>query len=159
MADGHESRECIALAGVVGLRAKERLNQFGGIWDQRFRVLVNGSDSPDGILTHIGVAVFQTRARRGQERLDEFGLAKLAKESKSVATNVLVGVLEVVPDSVTAVLGQGWLSARRGRETDVRVGLTRPRSSPASTCHWHQVSDRSHSRSIAASSEACSLRA
>jgi hypothetical protein len=46
------------------------------------------------------VAVLQTRACGGKEGFDEFRFAEFAKESKGISTDVLVGVLEVVANTV-----------------------------------------------------------
>lgn len=59
MADRHESGEGIALARVVGLRLEECMEEFRRIRDQRLRVLVDGRHGPDGILSHVRVAVLE----------------------------------------------------------------------------------------------------
>lgn len=46
------------------------------------------------------MTVFQARASGGEERLDKFRLTELAKETKGVPSNVLVGVLQIIPDTV-----------------------------------------------------------
>lgn len=46
--------------------------------------------------------MFETLTSRGKKGLDELGVAKLAEETKSVSANVLVGVLQVHADTVTA---------------------------------------------------------
>lgn len=65
-------------------------------------MLVDGCDGEDGVLADVGVAVLQTRPRGGEEGLDELWLAKLAEEAKGIAPDVLVRVLEIVPDTVAA---------------------------------------------------------
>ena len=101
MADGHESGEGIALAGAISLRLEEGLNKFWSIRDERLGVLIDRSDSPNCILPYVGVTVFQARTRGREKGLDKFRLAELAQESKGVASNILVGVLKVIPNTVT----------------------------------------------------------
>lgn len=102
MADGHEGCECIALAGAVGLRIEERLDKLRSIWDQRLRVLEDRSDSPHGVLADIGVAVIQAGACGREEGFNEFRFSELAQESQGVSSDVFVGVLKIVTDTVTA---------------------------------------------------------
>lgn len=100
MADGHEGGEGIALARAVGLRFEEGLKKLGGIGDERLRVLEDRSYSPHGILADVGMAMFQTRTGRGKEGLDEFGLAQLGQEPKSITADIFVRVLKVVTNTV-----------------------------------------------------------
>ena len=67
--------------------------------------------------------MFETLTCRSKKGLDEFGVAKLAKETKSVAADVLVGVLQVHTDTVAAE----WRSQRQGlvRELKQRPYQTR----------------------------------
>ena len=64
-------------------------------------MLENGGNSEDGILANVGVAVLEASASGSKEGLDELGLAQFTKETKSVATDVFIGVLEVHADAVT----------------------------------------------------------
>lgn len=108
MADRGEGCKGITLAGAVGLRFKEGLEEFGGVGNEGLGVLENRGDCPGGILSYIGMAVFQTRAGRGQEGLDEFGLAEFAQETESVSTDIFVRVLQVITDAIaTNVLVYG----------------------------------------------------
>ena len=66
-------------------------------------MLVDGGNSKDGVLSYIGMTVLKTGTRRGKERFDEFGFSKLAQESQSVASNVFVGVLEIISDTVALI--------------------------------------------------------
>lgn len=59
MADGDESRESVPLASVVAFGLQEGRNELRGIWNKMFKVLIYGSDGEDGILSHIGVSMFQ----------------------------------------------------------------------------------------------------
>lgn len=61
---------------------------------------VDGGNRKDGVLAHVGVAVLQTLSGGGEERLNELGFSELAQEAKSVSPDVLVGVLQVVSDTV-----------------------------------------------------------
>lgn len=116
-------------------------------------MLVDRRHSPHSILSHVGVAVFEARASGRQERLDEFRLAKFAKEAESVSSDVFVRVLQVVSNAIAAEL------LAREEQPAVWGGLTKPRSFLASIFRWSQVSGISHSKSKAASSEACSSKA
>lgn len=60
----------------------------------------NGSDSEDSVLSDVGMSVLKARSCRGQEGFDELGLSQLAEEAKGVASNVFVGVLKIVTDTV-----------------------------------------------------------
>lgn len=104
MADRSEGCKGITLAGAVGLRFKEGLEEFGGVGNEGLGVLEDRGDCPSGVLSYVGMAVFQTRAGRGQERLDEFRFAEFAQETKSISTNVFVGVLQVVANAIAANL-------------------------------------------------------
>lgn len=100
VADRHERCKGIAFAGTVGLGLKEGLEKFGSIGDERLGVLEDRSHGPDRSLAHVGMSVFQTRAGRGKERLDEFGFAQLAQEAEGITPDVFVGMLEIVTDTV-----------------------------------------------------------
>ena len=156
VADRHECGECIALTGTVSFGLEEGLDELRGVRDERFRVLVDRCYSPDCILSHICMAVFQTRACGGQERLDEFRFSEFAQESQGIASDVFIGVLQVVTDTVAIWTDMVILDCSDGTRGTI---LTTPRSSPASTCHSRPASGRFRSRSIAASSRVCSSRA
>lgn len=100
MADRHERRKGIAFAGAVGFRLQECLEKLGSIWDERLRVLEDRRNGPNGVLAHIGMAVFQARAGRGKEGLDKFGLAQLAQETESIASDIFVRVLKIVTNAI-----------------------------------------------------------
>ena len=63
-------------------------------------MLVDGSDSENGVLAHVGVAVLETGAGGREQGFDEFGFVQLAEEAEGVAADVLVGVLEVHANAV-----------------------------------------------------------
>lgn len=63
-------------------------------------MLVDGSRGKDGILPDIGMTVLETGSRGGEEGFYELGLAELGQEAEGVAANVLIRVLEVIPDAV-----------------------------------------------------------
>ena len=65
-------------------------------------MLVNGGYGEDGVLADVCVTVLEARSGGGKKGLDQLGLAKLAEEAQGVASDVLVGVLEVVPYAVAA---------------------------------------------------------
>lgn len=99
--DRCQRSECVSLASIVALGLKESIQEICGVWDEGFGVLENGCDSENGILSDVCVAVLETGARRGKERLDKFGLTELAEEAQRVTADVFVGVLEVISDAVT----------------------------------------------------------
>lgn len=102
MADRGEGCKGVTLAGAVGLRFKESLEEFGGVGNEGLGVLENRGDCPGGVLSYVGVAVFQTRAGRGQEGLNEFRFAEFAEETESVSSDIFVGVLQVITDAIAA---------------------------------------------------------
>lgn len=116
-------------------------------------MLVDRRHSPHSILSHIGVAVLKARASGREERLDEFRLAKFAEEAEGISSDVFVRVLQVVSNAIAAELLAGK------EQPAAEGGLTKPRSFLASICRWSPVSGRSRSKSRAASSKTCSLKA
>ena len=60
-------------------------------------MLKDGRNGKDGILAHIRVSVLEAGASGREERFDQFGLAQFAEKSESVASDVFVGVLKVIP--------------------------------------------------------------
>jgi hypothetical protein len=62
---------------------------------------VNGGDGENGVLSDVGMSVFETRSGRRKKRLDELSFPQLAKEAKGVSSNVFVGMLKIVSDTVT----------------------------------------------------------
>lgn len=63
-------------------------------------MLVDGRDGKDRVLAHVGMSVLEAGSGRGEEGLEQLGLPEFGDEAQSVASNVLVGVLQVVPDTV-----------------------------------------------------------
>lgn len=96
-----QSGEGVPFACRVALGLEECGDEVGGIWYEGGRVLEDGGDGKNGVLADIGVTVLETRPRRGEKGLDELWLAKLAEETQSIASDVLVGMLKVVPNTVT----------------------------------------------------------
>ena len=68
--------------------------------------------------------MLETRSGGAKEGLNKLGLSKFAEESKSIASNVLIRVLEIIPDAIT--IDWSVLSWKR----DIRLS-TKPKSSPA----------------------------
>lgn len=97
-----QSRKGVPLACGVAFGLEEGGNQVGRIWNQRGRVLEDGGDGKDGILSYICVTVLEARSGGGEEGLDELRFAELAQEAQGIASNVLVGMLEIVSDAVTS---------------------------------------------------------
>lgn len=60
------------------------------------------------------MTVFQTRPCGGEERFDEFRFSELAQESQGIASDVFVGVLQVVTDSVAEKTPTVLLMERNG---------------------------------------------
>jgi hypothetical protein len=102
MTDADQSGKGISLAGMITLISEEGVNKVRSIGDERLRVDVKGGDGKDGVLPHIGMSMLKTGTCWRQQRLDELGLPKLAKEPKRVAPNVFVGMLEVISDAIAA---------------------------------------------------------
>lgn len=73
-------------------------------------MLVDGSDSIDGVLAYIGMAVLEARPCRGEEGFDELGLPKFAKETKGVSSDILVCVLEIIPNTIAM---RAWMSVSK----------------------------------------------
>lgn len=55
-----ESSEGVSLACGVALGLEECVDEVGGIWDERGRMLENGGNRKDGIFAHIGMTVLET---------------------------------------------------------------------------------------------------
>ena len=66
---------------------------------------VDVGDGKDGVLADVGMAMLEAGSCGREEGLDQFRFAELAEEAKSVAADVLVGMLQVVSD---AVAGSSW---------------------------------------------------
>jgi hypothetical protein len=62
------------------------------------------------------VAVLETLADGGDERFEKLGLLDLLEEAQSGATNVLVGVLQVVADGVAAGMRNGEQRVSKGMQ-------------------------------------------
>lgn len=60
----------------------------------------DGGDSENRILSNICVPVLQAKSCGREQRLNEFRLPEFAEEAKSVAPDVLIGVLQVVKDAI-----------------------------------------------------------
>lgn len=85
---------------MVAFRAQEGLYQLGSIRNERLRMLEDGGNCPHGIFPNVCMSVFKARAGGGEERFDQFWFAELAKKTKGVSSDVLVGVLEIVSYTV-----------------------------------------------------------
>lgn len=57
------------------------------------RMLVDRGDCKHRILSHIGMAMLETRPRGRKERFDKLRLSKFAEEAQRVASYVFVGML------------------------------------------------------------------
>lgn len=102
VADAGEGSKAVPLARRVALAFEECGNEVGGVGDEGGRVLVDGCYGENGILPYVGMTMLETGPRRGEERLEELGFPQLAKEAQCVAADILVRVLQVVPDAVAA---------------------------------------------------------
>ena len=98
--DAGQRGEGVPLAGGVALGLEEGGDQVGGVGDHGRRVLEDGCRGEDGVLADVGVAVLEAGSRGGQEGFYELGLAELGEEAEGVSADVLVRVLEVIPDAV-----------------------------------------------------------
>lgn len=100
MVNAGERGEGVPLAGRVGFRLEEGTDELRGVGDKRRRVLEDGCDGKDCVLTNVRVTVLEALPGGGQQRLDKLGLPQLGEEAQGVASDVLVGVLEVISDTV-----------------------------------------------------------
>lgn len=87
------------------------MEHFGGIGDQMLSVLVDRGQCPHSILPHVGMSVVEAGLCRGEERFDQLGLMKFGEESQGIASYELVGMLQVVPDTVTRCVSVSPLCA------------------------------------------------
>ena len=86
--------EGVPLAGGVGFRDKERVDQLGCIRNEVFKFAVYCIDRKYRVLANVGMAMFEARADDWNERFKELSvLVDLLEETQSGATNVLVWVL------------------------------------------------------------------
>lgn len=60
MADHCKSSKCIPSAGMVTLSFEEGQYEVRRIGDEGFGQLIYGGDGEDGVLSNIGVSVFET---------------------------------------------------------------------------------------------------
>lgn len=89
-----EEYERVPLARRVGLGSEERLNELRRIGNEVLELAVNGVYSEDGVLAHVGVTVFKTRATDGDEGLENFDvLRKLLEEPERCSADVFIGML------------------------------------------------------------------
>lgn len=88
-----ESCKGIPLARVVTLALKKSLEKFRSVGNQDLGKMVYRRNGEDGILPNIGVSMLQTRSGGRKERLNQFRFSKLTQESKSVASNIFIGML------------------------------------------------------------------
>ena len=58
-------------------------------------IVVDGVDGEHGVSAHVRVAMFQTRADRLHQRLEQLGLLQFAKKAQSRAANELVRMLKI----------------------------------------------------------------
>jgi hypothetical protein len=100
MTYAHKGSKGISLARGVIFRLQEGIYQFRGIGHQLLEICVYGGNCEDGILSHISMSVFETLTSRLYERLHEFCITDLGKESQGIATDILVWMLEVETDTV-----------------------------------------------------------
>ena len=71
-------------------------------------MLEDGGNRIDSILANVGMAMLETGSSSGQEGFDELGLTELAQESQRIPANILVGVLEVISDTVATERSEYW---------------------------------------------------
>lgn len=61
---------------------------------------VDRGDGKNSVLSDIGVTVFETRTRGGEERLDQLGFAELGEVPQGISTNIFVRMLKIIPNAV-----------------------------------------------------------
>lgn len=101
MTDAGKCSKGVPLACGIALSFQESRNQVCGVGDKSLGVLVNRCNSEDSVLPDIGMAVLKTRPGRGEEWLDELRLPQLAEEPQGVAPDVLIGMLQIISNTVT----------------------------------------------------------
>lgn len=75
MVDASKSSKCIALAGSIVLSLEEGDNKVRSVRDERRRMLENGRDGEHGILSYVGMAMFEATSGRRENRLDQLGFS------------------------------------------------------------------------------------
>ena len=78
-------------------------DDLGGVGQQVVEASVETENGEDGVAAHVRVAMVQVVLHRGHERLQQFDVLELAHEPQSTPADVLVGVVEVVPEGVAGV--------------------------------------------------------
>ena len=62
--------------------------------------MVYGGNGKYGILSDVGVPMLQAGSRRRKKGFNQLGFSKLAQESESVAPDILVGMLQIITNTV-----------------------------------------------------------
>jgi len=80
-----------------------------------FRMVIDGVNGKDGVFTNIrmtmfllsvnvkGEKLYQTRATRRQERFEKFWFLKFTQETERHSADILIGMLQVIPNCVAIV--------------------------------------------------------
>jgi len=81
---------------------KEAVDDFWRIWEEEFEFLVNAIDSKNSVSSNVGVSVLQVALNGRNQRFDELGLLQFADVTKSGASDVLVGMIEIVSQEIAS---------------------------------------------------------
>lgn len=96
-----QEKKSVATCAAVGLRLNELLHEFRGVRDKvGGHVAMDVQNGQGRVLPHVGMTVLQTGFDGGDEGLQKVGLAQLAEKTEHGASDVLVGVVEVVPEGI-----------------------------------------------------------
>lgn len=78
------------------------------------------------------MAVLEARPSRREEGFNELRFTELAQKPQSVPSNVLVGVLQIVSNTIAVILSDS-------NSATIILLLTTPESSPASIYRLHRA--------------------
>ena len=94
---------------MIALPFQESGNQLRGVGNETFGVLEDRSHSKYSILANICMSVLEARSCGGEKGFNELSFTKFAQESERVASNVFIGMLEIISNSVA----RGILAIRK----------------------------------------------
>jgi hypothetical protein len=85
---------------MIALPFQESSDQLRGVGNETFGVLEDRGHSENSILANVCMSVLEARSRRGEKGFYKLSFTKLAQESKCVASNIFIGMLEIISNSV-----------------------------------------------------------
>lgn len=96
---------------MVIFLVQERLQQFWRIRNEGLRVLVYGRNSPYGILPNIGMPMVEAGPSGGNKGFEQLGFSQFAEESECIAANILVGMLQIISDTIASNVNVSRMTA------------------------------------------------